>query len=134
MANKTAAEPATPDSPVATAKPESVTSPQPQRTFEVVSIIAADGTDLKGTLGRTTKVTGPQPSLVVKKIMTRIYKENKQAVAARIKLSEHTARRGQSECTYDALVKKYNKKPSFTPSGSAKPVSPSFHVITQRVA
>jgi hypothetical protein len=106
----------------------------PQRSFEVVSIVSSDITDVVSTLGKDIKkVKGPQPSVVVKKIMTKLFKEDKQVTSARITLSEKSARRGECSCTYDALVKKYNKKPSFSPNGSSKTVTPSFQIITQRV-
>ena len=96
--------------------------------------MSSDGTDLMQFFHKGSKVTGDQPSTAVKKVMTKIFRDSeKKATSARVTLSENRASKGLVNMTYDAIVKRYAKRPSFQPSGAAKPVHPSFQIITQKV-
>lgn len=114
--------------------PKTPPKAEKSRTYEVSEIVSTDGMDLMQYVQKGSKVRGDQPSTAVKKIMTKIFRESeKKAVSARVTLSENRASKGQVDVTYDAIVKRYAKRPSFQPSGAPKPVHPSFQVITQKV-
>jgi hypothetical protein len=73
------------------------------RTFEVSGIVSLDGTDLTQFVDRGSIVTGLQPSIAVKKLMSKIFRHSeKKATSARVTLIKNSSTRGRVETTYDA--------------------------------
>lgn len=102
------------------------------RVFEIVAATSVDGSDLTQYI-KSGEVAGAQPSVVVKRIMNRTYKEsNKSITAGRIVLKETTARGEVQTVKYDAMVKKLKRSKSDASSDSTKK-TPHYQIVVQRV-
>jgi hypothetical protein len=102
------------------------------RTFEVISAVGADGSNLLD-LCQKHKVTRTQPSVAVKKIITAAYRASDKMITAGRVIIRQTGQTGDVQtATYDALVKKLKKSKGESASDSRKSSHPEFQVIVQR--